>query len=94
MSEGTAEIIMYARTRFCPDVARARMRLEDLGIPWTEYDIESDASAGAETERLTGRRSVPTLIIGDRILVEPSNRTLDEALVAAGYDISEQEARA
>jgi hypothetical protein len=32
---------------------------------------------------------VPTLVIGDRILVEPSNAQLDEALVAAGFDLSE-----
>lgn len=81
---------MFARERFCPDVTRARGRLTDLGIGWTEFDIETDEVASAETERLTGRRSVPTLIIGERILVEPSNAVLDGALIAAGYDLSEE----
>ena len=90
MAAETTEIIMYARERFCPDVLRSRARLTDLGIPWTEFDIEADDVAAAETERLTGRRNVPTIVIGDRILVEPSNSQLDEALSAAGFDISEE----
>ena len=87
MATETNEIIMYARQRFCPDVARSRARLTELGLGWTEYDIESDESAAAETERLTGRRSVPTLVIGSTILVEPSNQDLDAALSGAGFEI-------
>jgi glutaredoxin len=89
MAAKPTEIIMFARERFCPDVTRSRLRLSELGIEWTEHDIEADESAGAEAERLTGRRSVPTLVIGKRILVEPSNGQLDEALLASGYDLSE-----
>lgn len=91
MADAPTEIIMYARERFCPDVTRTRTRLNDLGISWTEHDIEADAHAGAVTERLTGRRSVPTVVIGNKILVEPSNAILEAALVAAGYDLSEQD---
>ena len=75
----------------CPDVTCARTCLTDLGIDWTDYDIEADEAAGAVTERPTGRRSVPTMVIGDRILVEPSNAVLEAALVAAGYDLNEQD---
>ncbi|MBA2470425.1 MAG: hypothetical protein H0V37_13555 [Chloroflexia bacterium] len=80
---------MYARERFCPDVARSRAHLTNLDIAWTEYDVEADDAAGAEVERLTGGRSVPTLVIGERILVEPSRTSLDDALIAAGYDLDE-----
>ncbi|MDQ3654025.1 MAG: glutaredoxin family protein [Chloroflexota bacterium] len=91
MADAPTEIILYARERFCPDVTRARTRLADLGIDWTEYDIEADEAARAITVRLTGRRSVPTMVIGDRILVEPSNAVLEAALVAAGHDLNEQD---
>ncbi len=91
MADAPTEIIMYARDRFCPDVSRSRRHLSALGFTWTEFDIESDETAGAETERLTGSRSVPTLVIGNRILVEPSNTVLEAALVAAGHDLTEQE---
>jgi glutaredoxin len=83
------EIIMYARERYCPDVERTRARLTELGISWIEHDIEDDASAAATVEELTGRRSVPTVVIGDCVLVEPSNNELDETLLSVGYHVRE-----
>lgn len=80
-----APIQMFARERYCPDVARTRRRLTELGIPWSERDVEADETAAAELRKLTGRGSLPAVLIGDRVLVEPSNRELDAALEAAGY---------
>ena len=82
------EIVMYARERYCPDVSRTRARLSELALSWTEYDIESDSAAAEDVEHLTGRRKVPTVVIGGRVLVEPSNEELDEALAAAGYELT------
>lgn len=81
-------IVMYARERFCPDVKRSRDRLAELGLPWTEHDIEADADATTAVEELTGQRKVPTLVIGDTVLIEPSNRELDDALQGAGFDVT------
>ncbi len=89
MTSTPPEIVMFARRRLCGDCARSRSHLEELGIPWTERDIDTDPAAAEETERLTGGRSVPTIVIGDSVLVEPSNNLLNRALVAAGYDIDE-----
>lgn len=89
MTNERPPIIMYARERFCPDVTRSRLRLEELGIEWTEYDVESDEARKQEMVQLSGRPNVPTIVVGDRILVEPSNETLDDALVRAGYDLDE-----
>jgi len=80
-------IVMYARTTFCPDVARSRGRLTELELTWQELNVETDPDAAHKVEELTGRRSVPTLVIGDSILVEPSNDELDAALVKAGYSL-------
>ena len=85
-------IIMYTRQRFCPDVARSRMHLDELGLTWQEIDIESDPDALALVRELTDRQNVPTIVIGDSVLVEPSNELLDMALVAAGYMMEEVEA--
>lgn len=87
MSDERTPIIMYARERFCPDVTRARLRLEELGYDWTEYDVESDESRMMEMVALTGRPNVPTLVIGKSILIEPSVEALDNALIQAGYDV-------
>jgi len=92
MSSNLPQIIMYARERFCPDVARSRMHLEELGLAWQEFDIESDPEALARTRELTGRQNVPTIVVGDSVLVEPSNDLLDTALIAAGYVLDEVEA--
>ncbi len=78
-------ILMYARKRFCPDVDRARTALKEHGLPWTEFDVESNAEALARMQALTGRMNVPTLLIGDVVLVEPSRDEIDEALESAGF---------
>jgi glutaredoxin len=89
MTDAPTEIVMYARERFCPDVTRTRLRLTDLGLTWTEFDVEADPAARDAAFKVSGRSNVPTLVIGDQVLVEPSNAELDRALVAAGFDISE-----
>lgn len=81
-------VLMFARERYCPDVTRTRQRLAELGIAWTERDVEADEAAAAEMQRRSGGTSVPTVVIGDRILVEPSNGELDEALAGAGFDVA------
>jgi glutaredoxin len=92
MSRDLPPIIMYARQRFCPDVARSRMHLEELGFEWQEFDIESDPEALSTVRELTGRQNVPTVVVGDSVLVEPENDLLDKALAAAGYVLEEVEA--
>lgn len=89
MTDGARpELVMYARERFCPDVNRARARLGELNLPWLEYDTESDTDPLDRMIEISGRRSVPTLVIGDRVLVEPSVAEIDAALEAAGYDVA------
>lgn len=84
------EIVMYARERFCPDVTRARTRLEHHGIEWTEFDVESDDRKMSEMVKMTGKPNVPQVVIGDRILIEPSNEDIDEALTAAGFELDNE----
>lgn len=85
-----SKIVMYARERFCPDVTRARTRLDHHGMSWTEFDIEADAARRSEMEQFTGRPNVPQVHIGERILIEPSIEEIDDALVAAGFDLSDE----
>lgn len=87
MTQDLPEIVMYARERFCPDVTRARLRLERLGIEWTEYDVEADDERKQEMVALTGRPNVPTLLIGNTILIEPSVKDIDAALQGVGFDV-------
>ncbi|HEV2127112.1 MAG TPA: glutaredoxin family protein [Thermomicrobiales bacterium] len=79
------EIIVYARARFSPDAQRTRDRLLELDLSYVEHDIETDVVAGEALEELTGVRRVPTVVIGDRVLIEPSTEELDVALRDAGF---------
>lgn len=92
MTDHKPAIVVYGRTRFCPDVARSRARLTELGIEWSEFDIEADEDAAKRAETLTGFRRVPTIVIGDTVLVEPTNTALDMALESAGYAVVEEQA--
>lgn len=88
MTTDQPSIIMYARERWCPDVTRTRERLTELGFSWIEYDVEADDTRRAEMQAISGRNNVPTIVIGDAVLVEPSNMELDQALERAGYTAS------
>ncbi|HEV2107533.1 MAG TPA: glutaredoxin family protein [Thermomicrobiales bacterium] len=83
--DSSAPILMYARKRYCPDVERARAVLKEYGLPWTGFDVESDAEALPRMHAPTGRKNVPTLLIGSTVLVEPSGDEIDTALKSAGF---------
>lgn len=89
-SSSEVPVLMFARERYCPDVTKTRERLSELNVAWQERDVEADEAAAEEMHRLSGRGSVPTVVIGDRVLVEPSNSELDAALVAAGFMVPAQ----
>lgn len=56
---------MYT-TRWCGDCQRAKNFLNKFAIPFVEVDIEGDPEAAAFVQSVNGgRRSVPTLVVGD-----------------------------
>jgi mycoredoxin len=82
-------IVMYARPT-CEDSELARDRLNELGIPFTEINVDTDEEAARYVERVNnGFRSTPTIVFGDEafIVVEPTVEELDAALRRAGYEV-------
>jgi len=77
MSAEKPNIIVYGTT-WCPDCRRSKQFLGEHRVQYTWVDIEGDATARAEVERLNnGNRSVPTIVFPDgSTLVEPSNDEL------------------
>jgi len=78
-------ITMYGATN-CDDSERTRSRLNELGIPFREVNIDHDSAA----ERFVifinrGYRSTPTLVFGEGkfkiIATEPTNQELDQVLI-------------
>lgn len=76
-------IVMYTTT-WCGDCRRAKRVFAAMSVPYTEIDIEANATAASLVVRLNaGARSVPTILFPDGTkLVEPSNATLEAKLAA------------
>ena len=81
MADSSGTIIVYGTT-WCPDCRGAKQFLGDHLIQYVWVDIEQDAEAMAEVERLNhGNRSVPTIVFPDGgVLVEPNGDQLAQKL--------------
>jgi glutaredoxin len=58
------KVVMYA-TSWCPYCQQARNHFRQLGIPYTEYDIERDRTAKQRYQAFGGR-GVPVIFVGKR----------------------------
>jgi glutaredoxin len=67
-----APALLYT-TAGCPHCAALRADLETRGVAYTEVDVERRPDAVPELLKLTGgRRVVPVLVEGGRIVVAPA----------------------
>ena len=73
---------MYS-TAWCGVCKRARKYMQEQGIPFTEYDVDTNVQARNEYLLLNPRRSVPTLKIGNEVVVGFSAAALEGAILAA-----------
>jgi len=55
---------MYT-TRFCPYCVMAKRLLQARGIPVEEIRVDEDAARREEMMRVTGRRTVPQIFVGE-----------------------------
>ena len=71
-------------TRWCGYCRRLKRQMEDEGIAFREVDLDED---GTHSERIVaatgGYRTVPTLEVGARLLVNPTMGELKAALAEA-----------
>jgi mycoredoxin len=74
----------------CEDTAIVRSRLDVLGTPYRNVNIEADEGAARLVETVNdGNRSTPTLLFGgtESAVTEPTLDDLDERLLAEGWPI-------
>jgi mycoredoxin len=82
MSSSASGVTMYSTT-WCPDCHRAKMFLKQWGIPYSEVNIEQTPGAAEMVMGwANGKRVVPTILVGERVLVNPRMRDLAEAVGA------------
>ncbi|MEA3325997.1 MAG: glutaredoxin domain-containing protein [Chloroflexota bacterium] len=78
-----SQIIVYG-TRWCGDTKRALRILDVRQVKYKWINIDKDREGEKIVKKVNhGNRSVPTIFFPDKsILVEPSNRELNEKLDA------------
>ena len=59
-----SNITIYT-TSWCPSCVKAKVFFEAKGAAYTEVDVEQWEDPRGRLEELTGRRSVPQIVIGD-----------------------------
>ena len=83
MSAAPAPAVTIYTTRWCGYSVRTKRYLDSRGIPYAEVDVEQHPEAGERIKQATGgSRTVPTLEIGGRLLVNPRPEEIEAALAA------------
>lgn len=77
--------ILFYGAPWCPDCVRAKKFLDDHKIKYKFIDVDEDEGASQKVMKINcGNRSIPTIIFPDgKILVEPNNDELEQAIVSA-----------
>ena len=66
---------------WCEDTQRTREHLDKLSVPYDYINVDHDKSAEAWIkEQNKGKRQTPTVVLNGKVLIEPSNDQVDDAL--------------
>jgi glutathione S-transferase len=74
-------MIELYQAEWCPHSHRVRQRLTELGLDFVARQVLVEPAERTELERATGKRSIPTLALGDGTVLageEEILATLDE----------------
>lgn len=78
-------VVVYG-TSWCAQTQMIRRYLERLGVPYRYVDLELHPELLPRLRFLTGGRlSHPVVYVAGEVLVEPSLRELEGALLRGGY---------
>jgi mycoredoxin len=82
-----AAVVLYRRDG-CFVSAILSRQLRRRGVPTTELDIWADAEAAAFVRaHAGGNETVPTVEVGDTVVVNPTARQVEALAVAAGLSV-------
>jgi mycoredoxin len=80
MDTATSGIQMYG-AMWCGDCIRTKAQLDRLGVEYTFLDIEHDDALRDAAVTISGRQSIPVVVLPDGThLVEPSSPELEARL--------------
>ena len=58
------EVTIYS-TSWCPSCVNAKAFFDNKGVDYTEVDVEQWDDPRGQLESITGKRTVPQIVIGD-----------------------------
>jgi glutaredoxin len=65
------DLVVYAKTTFCPDWINTRAWLENWNTPFRVVFMDMDEEIAARLDNWLGTRTVPTLVIAERNSLDP-----------------------
>ena len=74
----------------CDACDLVRLFLDNNNVPHTEKDIQSNLTLQEELLSRAGQLQVPTVAVGDKIVVGYSKSALADALTSKGYNLADQ----
>ncbi len=77
-------VVLYSATK-CDSCDLARAYLEKRKVPYTEKSVEGDLKLQGELKQKTGSLSVPTILVGEKVMRGYLESLLEGELDAAGY---------
>lgn len=81
-------VVLYSAPK-CASCDLARIYLEKRKIPFTEKNVESDPKLQEELKAKAGTLSVPTILVGEKVMSGYLESLLEGELNAAGYPKTE-----
>ncbi len=77
-------VVLYTVPK-CSSCDAARAHLQRRRVPFTEKNVENDREAQEELQSKSGALSVPTILVGEKVMRGYLESLLDGELDAAGY---------
>lgn len=77
-------VVLYAVPK-CSPCDMARSYLKARGVPFTDKDASTDTAVQVELRKRSGSLSVPTIVVGEKVIPEFSQAWLESELNQAGY---------
>lgn len=73
-------MIQIYTTPTCHFCDEAKQYLSELGMEYESFDVTKDKEKLSEMRSLSGRSSVPVIVIGSKVLVGFDKTAVDDAL--------------
>jgi len=81
--DANTRVVVYG-TETCPYCIQARAYLRERAVPFIDRDVDH-SDQGRRDFAALGKRVVPVILVGDRLLTGFNKKHLDAALAKAGH---------